>query len=66
MVKITFYAISRLNSWLNFLHILKNTIIINIMEQKINTIFKNMCEFSTLHACGGMPLRAGVTFVFIF
>ena len=48
MVKITFYAISRLNSWLNFLHILKNTIIINIMEQKINTIFKNICEFSTL------------------
>ena len=27
------------------------------MEQKINTIFKNICEFSTLRACGGMPLN---------
>ena len=46
----TFYAISRLNSWLKLLYILKITIIINIMEYKINKMFKNICEFNPLRA----------------
>ena len=31
------------------------------MEQKINKILKNICEFSTLRACDGMPLRGGLS-----
>ena len=41
----------------NVLHILKNTIIINIMEHKINKFLKNIYEFNPLRACCGMPLR---------
>ena len=52
--KTTFYAISRLNSWLKVLQILK-TLIINIMEYKINKNFKNICEFTHCVHCAISP-----------